>query len=419
MAPKDENGDDLAQKDGNGDDLAQKDENGDDLAQKDENGDGLPKRTEIHFSHPQTHSFAQILLLFADVGKITLFWIFGKNQVRKIRGHLSRRLHNLRAWKPRHYQALTRAQKRKILRSKLFVKPKYLANGEFEKIKSRLVADGSQQDREEYDNRTSSPTVHTQSVFMVAGIGAQERRAVATIDFPGAYLHASMPDDAEPVLMQLSKEDSFILCKIDPTYKEFLREDGTLVVQLTKALYGCVESAKLWYEHLTVILENLGFSKNAQDGCVFNRTNADGSQTTIAVHVDDGLITAPSEREIDVLVDQLKDLFPDLNVYRGRVHSYLGMVMDFSVLGKCKITMDKYVEDLLRDCKVVGIATSPASEHLFEVRDLPMLSEADRQEFHTGVAKCLYLAKRTRPDILTPVAFLSTRVTQSAESDCR
>ena len=399
--------------------MAPKDENGDDLAQKDENGDGLPKRTEIHFSHPQTHSFAQILLLFADFGKITLFWIFGKNQVRKIRGHLSRRLHNLRAWKPRHYQALTRAQKRKILRSKLFVKPKYLANGEFEKIKSRLVADGSQQDREEYDNRTSSPTVHTQSVFMVAGIGAQEHRAVATIDFPGAYLHASMPDDAEPVLMQLSKEDSFILCKIDPTYKEFLREDGTLVVQLTKALYGCVESAKLWYEHLTVILENLGFSKNAQDGCVFNRTNADGSQTTIAVHVDDGLITAPSEREIDVLVDQLKDLFPDLNVYRGRVHSYLGMVMDFSVLGKCKITMDKYVEDLLRDCKVVGIATSPASEHLFEVRDLPMLSEADRQEFHTGVAKCLYLAKRTRPDILTPVAFLSTRVTQSAESDCR
>ena len=81
--------------------------------------------------------------------------------------------------------------------------------------------------------------------------------------------------------------------------------------------------------------------------------------------MDDGLITAPSEREIDVLVDQLKDLFPDLNVHRGRVHNYLGMVMDFSVLEKCKITMDKYVEDLLRDCKVVGIATSPASEHLF------------------------------------------------------
>ena len=32
------------------------------------------------------------------------------------------------------------------------------------------------------------------------------------------------------------------------------------------------------------------------------------------------------------------------------------------------------------------------------------------------MAKCLYLAKRTRPDILTPVAFLSTRV-QKATSD--
>jgi hypothetical protein len=37
--------------------------------------------------------------------------------------------------------------------------------------------------------------------------------------------------------------------------------------------------------------------------------------------------------------------------------------------------------------------------------------------FHSAVAKLLYLAKRARPDLLTTVAFLSTRVSKSTEED--
>ena len=33
-------------------------------------------------------------------------------------------------------------------------------------------------------------------------------------------------------------------------YKKFIMKDDNIVVKLDKALHGCIESAKLWYQHL-------------------------------------------------------------------------------------------------------------------------------------------------------------------------
>jgi hypothetical protein len=51
--------------------------------------------------------------------------------------------------------------------------------------------------------------------------------------------------------MILSKEVSSALCKIDEEYKAYLRGNGTILVQLQKALYGCFQSVVLWYDELS------------------------------------------------------------------------------------------------------------------------------------------------------------------------
>ena len=92
-----------------------------------------------------------------------------------------------------YWDYLTEADKRSAIRCSVFIKEKYKPDGQFDKLKARLVAGGDQQDRTVYsDNETSSPTVSTCAVFMVAAIAAKERRQVATIDFAGAYLNADM-----------------------------------------------------------------------------------------------------------------------------------------------------------------------------------------------------------------------------------
>ena len=71
------------------------------------------------------------------------------------------------------------------------------------------------------------------------------------------------------------------------------------------------------------------------------------------------------------------------------------------------------------DCKR---ANTPAGDNLFEVREDSEAGELTQQQkewFHSYVAKCLYLSKRSRPDILTAVSFLTTRVTKCNLDDMK
>ena len=308
---------------------------------------------------------------------------------------------------------LTFKQLKSVIRSSMFLKEKYLSTGEFEKLKSRLVAGGDMQDRSLYDDVTS-PTVATPAVFMAVAIAARERRKVATIDIGGAFLNAEMGH--HNVYMMLDPLLAAILQRVDAKYQEYVNDDGSIIVKLNKALYGCVQSSKLWYEHLSGTLEAMGFERNPLDKCVFNKV-IDGKQCTMCLHVDDLLVTCELEEVIDAVYGQLQDRYKEVKMQRGPKVSYLGMTLDFSVPGKAKCTMEGYVSDLLRLCEVTGRANTPAAESLFEIGESPPLTTEVREEFHSRVAKLLYLAKRVRPDLLVSVSFLATRVRGATEQD--
>ena len=80
--------------------------------------------------------------------------------------------------------------------------------------------------------------------------------------------------------------------------------------------------------------------------------------------------------------------------------------------------MTRYVEDMLKESGTIGGARTPATERLFDTRDDAVrASEEDRVRFHRLVAKGLYLGKRARPDCMTALAFLATRVTRCTVDD--
>ena len=65
-----------------------------------------------------------------------------------------------------------------------------------------------------------------------------------------------------------------------------------------------------------------------------------------------------------------------------------------------------------------GRVTSPAAEHLTQVDDTEAKLDNKRmQHFHTITARMLFYGKRARPDILTSVSFLTTRVTDPDVDD--
>ena len=131
-------------------------------------------------------------------------------------------------------------------------------------------------------------------------------------------MHASMNAEI-PVYMHLDATLTSMLVEMNKEYREFTDERGRVVVQLRKALYGCVESAALWYEHLAGTLRALGYTANAYDACAFNRTNTVGEQCTIALHVDDLYITSKTTTMIDELEKGLREAYGDVKCERGAV----------------------------------------------------------------------------------------------------
>jgi hypothetical protein len=149
---------------------------------------------------------------------------------------------------------------------------------------------------------------------------------------------------------------------------------------------------------------------------VFNKV-FDGVQCTAVVYVDDIFISCVNAKAITDFESLLKDKFKEITVHEGLVHSYLGMTWNFSVPGEVKVTMEGYVDEVIKISGVTGSACTPATEYLFDVRNSSPLDTDRKAEFHSLVAKVLYLAKRTRPDLLLATNFLTTRVQSPDEDD--
>jgi hypothetical protein len=189
------------------------------------------------------------------------------------------------------------------------------------------------------------------------------------------------------------------------------------VTEVTQAIYGCIQSAMLWYEELCRLLTALGFVRNPDDWCAFNR-DFDGVQCTVIFHVDDLNISCVLEGPIDCVISALRQKFRAISVHRVAVHSYLGMTFDYRTRGQVKVTMQGYVDSILDMYDVQGAATSPATEHLFDINDSsPRLDRELSVEFHTIVAKLLFLVRKVRPNMMPPIAFLTTRVQALTEED--
>ena len=322
---------------------------------------------------------------------------------------------------PKHWNSYSSAEKKAIIRSSVNFKAKYdETTGKFVKLKSRFVAGGNEQDKSLYDD-ISAPTATTHSVFLNSSIAAHERRHVKTVDIPGAYLHAKMTGIM--VLVNLDRFSTDILCHLRPEYREFVKPDGTLAMQLDKALYGCVESAKQWYDELSSSLKEDGFVPNPKDPCVFNKM-VDGVQVTVTVYVDDLLFTSKSLTAIDAAIAFLESKYgtedQPLTIHEGKVHSFLGMSLDFSKPGRVEIGMPTYLKGVLTGCNVSGVAETPALANLFVIRTTADPLDGERaEEFYSSVAKLLYMSKRARPDIATVVAFLTRRCLSPDEDDWR
>ena len=284
------------------------------------------------------------------------------------------------------------------------------------RIKGRGCADGRKQREHTNKQDASSPTVSLEALILTCLIDAKEGRKVTTCDVPGAFMHA---DQDELVHVRFEGPMAEILVKVNPKlYRpHILIEKGkkVLYARLRKALYGTLRAALLFWQDLRGFLLSLGFEPNPYDDCVVNMT-IDDNQCTVVWHVDDLKISHMDQAVIDSLVLILNGKYgthKPLTVTNGTKHEDLGMTLDYSLPGKVVIDMSSYIRKVIGDARpdMDGRVFTLAAANLFEVNETaPKLPEEEADYFHHMVARLLFVCKRTRPDIQTAIAFLSTRV---------
>jgi hypothetical protein len=292
-----------------------------------------------------------------------------------------------------------------ILNSHMFLVNKYNAEGEFEKVKARLVADGRDQDPAMYPNK-SSPTVAIHSVFMVLGMAGEKRwRVVVKIDIKGAFVLTPM--SGPPIYMRLDLKVVRYAKEMYPELDEFQWKDDSLYTIMLKAMYGCVQASALWYALIRYEIEKMGYQVSETDPCVFAKQVGE-KIFTLLLHVDDILALVDAE-EAKKLEQNLRRRFGEVQFEVGEEFSYLGMKIIIKDEGTM-VDMSFYVAQILEN-EEVQVAASPTTNETYNVDEgSKKLCDAEKKWFYSTTAKLLYLAKRARPDILTAVIFLCMRV---------
>ena len=343
--------------------------------------------------------------------------VFGPPGVEAVYKELQQ-LHECNVGEPRDASTLSPMQKKNALGYLMFLKQKRTGQ-----IEGRGCADRCKQHLHTPKDDASSPRVATESVLLSCVIDAKERRDVATVHIPGAFMQGNQE---ETVHMHLEGTLAELLTKCDPKlYRQYVVTENNkpvLYVELIKALYGTLHAALIFWRKLSAKLIEWGFTINPYDWCIANK-QINGKQCTLVWHVDDMKISHANSRIVDTIINMLEQEFgkeAPLTICHGKVHEYLGMTLDFTLAGKVQIRMEDYIINMLTELPedMDGMASTPATEHLFKINDTPTyLDKKEAMFFHHNVAKLLFLCKRAHPDMQTVVAFLSTRVQRPDHDD--
>jgi hypothetical protein len=319
---------------------------------------------------------------------------------------------------PQDYSKMTNDEKLKTLEAVNLIKEKRDGT-----IKGRSCANGSKQRKYLKEGESvASPTVSTEANLSTLVIDAFEGRDVAVYDVPGAFLQSNIPH-GKVLHMRLRDEFVDIMCQVNPDYIPFVITDKkgrkVLYIRILQAIYGCIESALLWYNFYVETLEKIGFKVNSSDRCVANKL-INGKQCTITWHVDDNKLSHVDPKVVDLILNEVSKHFGDLVITRGKEHDLLGMKIKIRPDKKVEISMKPTIQKAINSFPedLDGTVCSPAARHLWKTNDNSKALDKERSDiFHSISALLLFITKRVRPDIEPTVAFLTTRVSKSNVDD--
>ncbi|MBW0501751.1 hypothetical protein O181_041466 [Austropuccinia psidii MF-1] len=175
------------------------------------------------------------------------------------------------------------------------------------------------------------------------------------------------------------------------------RPQGLLVpkhhlIKLEKALYGTKQAARCWWLHLKQILLKIGFIANKEEPSTYSFESKEG-KAMLWIHVDNGAITASSNKLMTYLVSQLND---KLKIkWDEEINKIVGLTIEKGRKGY-KFHQQELMENIihLNPRNITALSPLPHNCQL----ESHKATQIDK-EYLRRIGILLYIAQGSRPNI--------------------
>jgi hypothetical protein len=190
--------------------------------------------------------------------------------------------------------------------------------------------------------------------------------------------------------------------------------NGTIIMEVKRALYSLVESAMLWYKELSSTLIADGFENIKSDKGVF-RKKVGAEDIIICIHVDDIFTSSTSIKLEESLWNLLRSKYDGIKVQKGNELNYLSYNIKYDQEnGIIKLSKENYLKSLIKEHNITIGSTTPTDNNFLSVNDKNEL--IDVTTFKSKLMQVAYL-RDVFPEIDFAISFLNTRANKPNKSD--
>lgn len=292
-----------------------------------------------------------------------------------------------------------------IIRSFMFIKHKQKPNGMYDKTKARLVVNGKHQPESSYEE-LSSHTIDLSSVFILFNIASYYRSDISCYDIRGAFLNASFTEDDPVIYIRIDSDVVNFWKDIDESIISYLNSDGSVIIKLSKYLYGLKQSPLKFQQHLQNTLMSAGYENLISDPCLY-QLKQDNKLNFLSTHVDDIMNVSNDSEQTLRLQNKLRDVYKDISV-QDPATSYIGIDIKRGIDKRdIFLSQPKLVNEILKWDNSDKVSKTPSTNDIYRQSDDDQ--KISQKKYLSIIMKIMYLGRLTRPDLLFSVTYLASK----------
>ncbi|PKU62899.1 Retrovirus-related Pol polyprotein from transposon TNT 1-94 [Dendrobium catenatum] len=266
-----------------------------------------------------------------------------------------------------------------VLGSKWIFKLKTNSDGQLDRHKARLVAQGFNQEFGINFNETFSPVSKLPTIRILLLLAIHRNWPTLQFDISNAFLHGDLHDE-----VFMKQPPGFV----DSQYPHY-------VCKLNKAIYGLRQAPRQWFNKLTQSLLQFGFTFSKADPSLLIYTKSQ-IQLYLLIYVDDLLLTGNHTPTIETLLQLLRSQFSLKQL--GSIGTFLGIQVHRTSTAVI-LHQTKYASDILASAGFTNSKPVPTPTVLKSSKSGSTSPPFTDPQLYRRLVGSLNYLTITRPDI--------------------